>query len=102
MNTKPLSSFKTSLILNLKKGGIKMVEKNIMEFVEQGDDLYIIKINVYQIDREEHKKIRGELEEYNIKYEYIDADSLSGRIEIQGYNEAYKILKKLEADGWGF
>lgn len=88
-----------------------MNEKVIKEFYEKEEivwsgqqteckKLYIIEVMAYALSEDEHQKIKAFIEQNDGRFTRIDADSIFAKFVYDDYENAIKMLKKLEDDGW--
>ena len=94
------------------KGGIAMNEKVISEFYEREEEIawsktqkenkkfYIIEVMAYALDEKEHEKTRAFIEQHNGRFTRMDSDSIFAIFEYNNYEDAMKMLKELEQEGW--
>ena len=81
-----------------------MNEKVIREFYEyekdDGSKIYKIEVMAYALDEKEHEKTRVFIEQHNGRFTRIDNDSIFAVFEYNNYENAVKMLKELEQEGW--
>ena len=81
-----------------------MNEKVISEFYEyekeDGSKTYKIEVMAYALDEKEHEKTRAFIEQHNGRFTRIDNDSIFAVFEYNNYENAVKMLKELEQEGW--
>jgi len=91
-----------------------MVEKNLVELHINSEDSEMnsyLEVAAYGLDKEEHRKIREELDKFGFSYKHIDKDSVVAILydgtnkrldEVILVEELIDVADKLESLGWSW